>query len=272
MAEIRLQKVIADAGVCSRRAAEELIAAGRVTVNGERAQVGSRADPGRDRIEIDERPLPLPVHFVYLAMWKPAGVTSTVADRHAARTVLDLVPASVLREAGRLYPVGRLDRESEGLLLLANDGEWAERVLHPSHGVEREYAVGIGAALSSEQERALRHGIALDEGTAMLIGLRMATPTETRRFLAAAEPGLDPGVWYRVTLGHGWKRQVRRMFAAVGAPVERLARVRIGTLGLRGLRAGEIRRLAPGEVSRIGRLPPPADTPARPRSGGTRFG
>jgi 23S rRNA pseudouridine2605 synthase len=251
MPEIRLQKALADAGVSSRRAAEGLIAAGRVTVNGERAAIGVRVDPGRDRVEVDGQPLPAPPARIYLAIWKPAGVTSTVADRHAARSVLDLLPDSIVAPSGRLYPVGRLDRDSEGLLLLTNDGAWTDLVLHPSHGVEREYAVGVARPLALDQADALRRGIQLEEGVASLIRLRPASRTETLTLLAAAGEGPDAAAWYRVTLGHGWKRQVRRMFDAVDAPVVRLIRVRIGTLGLRGLRVGGVRQLEPSEATRL---------------------
>jgi len=151
---VRIQKALADAAVASRRAAEALVEAGRVTVNGQRAVVGQRVRVHVDAIEVDGRPIGERPQAVHLALHKPAGVTSTVSDRHAARTVVDLVPSGVARRAGRLYPVGRLDRESEGLILLTNDGDWAQRISHPSHGVEREYALGLVRA-GREQARTL---------------------------------------------------------------------------------------------------------------------
>ena len=138
----RISKVLAAAGVASRRGADALVAAGRVTVDGRAAALGEKVDPATQAIAVDGRPLRTPdARPLYLALHKPAGVTSTVRDRHAERTVVDLVPADLAR-GGRLYPVGRLDQDSEGLILLTNDGDWAEHVLHPRYEVEREYAVG----------------------------------------------------------------------------------------------------------------------------------
>lgn len=247
MPEVRLQKALADAGIASRRAAEALIVAGRITVDGTRATLGQRVDPGRSAIAVDGRPLvaaPAPVH---LALHKPAGVTATVADRHAAATILDVVPRDVLDRAGRLYPVGRLDRESEGLLLLTNDGAWADRVLHPRYEIEREYAVGVLAPLDQQQRHALLSGFDLEEGRATFNALRAATAAETAGLLASVGPGPVNVAWYRVTLAQGWKRQVRRMFAAAGVSVVRLVRVRIGPVRLGSLRSGEVRVLTRSE-------------------------
>src|SRR5262245_28655374 len=146
---VRIQKALADAGVASRRRAEELVAAGRVTVNGEAALIGQQVDPARDTLAVDGSPVGAAQKRLYLMLAKPAGVTSTVSDRHAERTVIDLVPQATRAKARRLFPVGRLDKDSEGLLLLTNDGDWAQRMLHPSHGVERDYAVGIDARLTA---------------------------------------------------------------------------------------------------------------------------
>ena len=258
----RLGKVLAGAGVASRRGADALIAAGRVTVDGRVATLGESADPARQAIAVDGRPVAAvaAVH-VYLAVHKPAGVTSTAADRHAARTVLELVPPDLAPRGTRLYPVGRLDLDSEGLLLLTNDGAWTDRVLHPRYGVEREYAVAVGTPLGREQREALAAGIPLEEGIARLVALRPATRTETSRLGELLVPRPSPGsTWYRVILAHGWKRQVRRMFSAVGAPVERLVRVRVGTLRL-DLPSGAARRLSPAEVRRLGAARPGGDPP-----------
>jgi cytidylate kinase len=252
MAEgVRLQKVLADAGVCSRRQAETLISAGRVTVNGAAATLGQRVEPTADRITIDGQPVAGAPAAVYLVLAKPAGVTSTVADRHAARTVLDVVPRDVVARAGRLYPVGRLDRESEGLILLTNDGDWAQRLLHPSHEVEREYAVALDVPLSAAQRRALGRGVEMEEGIGRVSGLRRLPAREVDG-LAESVSGHPHGlVWYAVILRQGWKRQLRRMFAAVGAPVQRLVRVRFGTLLLAGMRLGDARELSVAEAAAV---------------------
>ncbi len=271
MPQERLQKVLAAAGVASRRSSETLIAAGRVTVDGRTARVGDQADPETQVIEVDGRPIGRTSTLVYLALHKPAGVTSTVRDRHAETTVLDLVPTALVPDGVRLYPVGRLDQDSEGLLLLTNDGEWAERVLHPRFGVEREYAVGLRQALAEEQVTALIGGVRLDEGLARLAQpLRRSTGAESRRLEALLDPPAAGLTWYRAVLAQGWKRQLRRMFGAVGAPIDRLVRVRIGHLRLsESLPSGRARRLKADEIRRLGagRAGP---TPAVRRSGAGR--
>jgi 23S rRNA pseudouridine2605 synthase len=271
----RLQKVLAAAGVASRRASESLIAEGRVTVDGKRAQLGMQVDPERAVIAVDGRVIGGTSVPAYLLLHKPAGVTSTVRDRHAATTVLDLIPTALVPEGGRLYPVGRLDQDSEGLLLLTNDGAWADRVLHPRHGVEREYAIGLRAPLTGAQVDALRAGVKLEEGLATLVGLRGTTEVETRRLEALVDPPPGALVWYRAVLAQGWKRQLRRMFGAVGAPIERLVRVRIGPVRIDDLASGRARRLRAPEVrglasgggrSRAGaQASPPASPDSRPR-------
>ncbi|OGN87341.1 MAG: hypothetical protein A2X23_05740 [Chloroflexi bacterium GWC2_73_18] len=259
MPEERLQKVLAAAGVASRRAAEALVAAGRVTVDGRVAVVGERVDPERAVVAVDGRPVGPVRRHVYLVLAKPMGVTSTVADRHAARTVLELVPAELRAEAGRLYPVGRLDRDSEGLLLLTNDGAWAERLLHPRYEVEREYSVGLRRPLGEIQVDALTRGIGMTEGLARLEVLRPASAVEVRRLVGLLDPPPPPLTWYRATLRQGWKRQLRRMFVAVGAPIARLVRVRIGTIRLAELRTGETRQLSGREIGRLAALARDAD-------------
>jgi 23S rRNA pseudouridine2605 synthase len=269
VAEERLQKVLASAGIASRRASEALISAGRVTVDGRRAGVGDKVDPATARIEVDGLPVGVGVSRTHLALHKPAGVTSTTQDRHAATTVLDLLPTALVPDGARLYPVGRLDQDSEGLLLLTNDGEWAERVLHPRYGVEREYAVALARPLEPDQVRGLGIGVRLEEGTARLAApLRTATPVETRRLAALLDPEPDPRlVWYRATLAQGWKRQIRRMFAAVGAPVQRLVRVRIGPVRIDGLASGASRRLKAPEIRSLGEGRLTSSRPASRASG-----
>lgn len=254
MPEERLQKVLAAAGVASRRASEALIAAGRVRVDGKVAKLGDQVDPEKVLIEVDGVQVGAGAARAYVALHKPAGVTSTTRDRHADTTVLDLLPTALVADGTRLYPVGRLDRDSEGLLLLTNDGEWADHVLHPRFGVQREYAVALASPLDHAQAKALRDGIPLEEGLATLDApLRPATGTETRRLVELLNPAPGPGfTWYRATLAQGWKRQIRRMFAAVGAPIERLVRVRIGAVRLDDLPSGRARLLKAPEVRALG--------------------
>ena len=201
--------------MASRRGADELVAAGRVTVDGRPAVLGQKVDPAEQAVEVDGRRSGAESRPRYLALHKPAGVTSTVQDRHAATTVIDLVPAD-LSAGVRLYPVGRLDQDTEGLILLTNDGDWAEHVLHPRYGVEREYAVALSRPLTREQAEALETGVELDEGVATVTGLRGQTDTEDRLLAELLEPAPEPRLtWVRVTLHQGWKRQLRRMFGEV---------------------------------------------------------
>ena len=248
----RLQKVLAASGVASRRASEVLVATGRVTVDGKVAGIGAKVDPERSIIAVDGRVIGGASEPAYLLLHKPAGVTATVRDRHASRTVLDMLPTALVPEGARLYPVGRLDQDSEGLLILTNDGAWADRVLHPRHGIEREYAIGLRPPLSAEQVATLQAGIPLDEGLATVTGLRATTDTETRRLSELLSPPPADLTWYRAILAQGWKRQLRRMFGAVGAPIERLVRVRIGPVRLEDLPSGRARRLRAPEIRGLG--------------------
>ena len=255
MPEERIQKILAAAGVASRRAAEALVAEGRVRIDGRVAKIGQKVDPELASIEVDGRAVGIGATRAYVALHKPAGVTSTTRDRHAATTVLDLVPTALVPDGTRLYPVGRLDQDSEGLLLLTNDGDWAEHVLHPRFGVEREYALALAAPLTSDQIRALNAGIRLDEGIARLAApLRPASRTETAQLAGTIDPHPDADLaWYRAVLAQGWKRQLRRMFGAVGVPIHRLVRVRIGSVGLGDLRSGRARPLKTVEIERLTR-------------------
>jgi 23S rRNA pseudouridine2605 synthase len=242
MASERLQKVIARAGVVSRRAAEQLVADGRVTVNGRRAVLGDAADPARDRIEIDGRPLERAAPPIHLAVHKPRGFLSSARDERGRRSVLALVDTG----GERLWPAGRLDVESEGLMLLTNDGEWANRVLHPRYGTEREYAALVSPPPTRQQLDRLRAGVVLEDGPARVLTARHAPPPPE----VARERG-EAGAWIRVRIGEGRKREVRRLFEAVGTRVERLVRTRLGPLTLAGLREGEWRRLRPREVAEL---------------------
>ena len=242
MASERLQKLIARAGLASRRGAEQLIEDGRVRVNGALASLGDSADPDRDRIEVDGRPLAAAAPAIHLAVHKPRGFLSSARDERGRRSVVSLVQAG----GERLWPAGRLDVDSEGLMLLTNDGEWANRVLHPRYGTEREYAALVTPPPTPAQLSRLRAGVALEDGVARLLSARRAPPP--REIVRARR---ETGEWLRVRIGEGRKREVRRLFAAVGADVERLVRTRIGPLTLAGLREGEWRRLRPAEVAAL---------------------
>jgi 23S rRNA pseudouridine2605 synthase len=283
MPEERIQKVLATAGVASRRKAEALVATGRVRIDGVVATVGQKVNPVVSTISVDGTPVGIGVARAYVALHKPAGVTSTTQDRHADTTVLDLIPTALVPDGTRLYPVGRLDLDSEGLILLTNDGEWAERVLHPRFGVEREYAVALAQPLTPDQVRLLNAGIRLEEGLALLAApLRATTSIENRQLAGTIDPEPDPSfVWYRATLAQGWKRQLRRMFGALDAPILRLVRVRIGVVRLGDMRSGRARNLKNPEVKGLAALanvplanpaatrgaPMPQPVPSPPRPG-----
>jgi 23S rRNA pseudouridine2605 synthase len=244
MARERLQKLIARAGLSSRRGAEQLIADGRVRVNGALASLGDSADPETDRVEVDGRLLEAAAAPVHLAVHKPRGYLSSARDERGRRSVVSLVEAS----GERLWPAGRLDVESEGLLLLTNDGEWANRVLHPRYGNEREYAALVTPPPTRPMLNRLLSGVPLDDGPARLLAARFeAPPPEVRRERA------EDGAWLRVRLGEGRKREVRRLFAEIGCDVVRLIRTRFGSLTLAGLREGEWRRLRPSETAALAR-------------------
>jgi 23S rRNA pseudouridine2605 synthase len=230
---IRLQKVLADRGVASRRAAEDLMREGRVRVAGEVVrEMGTRVAPDAP-IEVDGRAVAPPTAHRYVVLNKPRGIVSTARDERGRPTVVEMLGA---RE--RLYPVGRLDEDSEGLVLLTNDGVWAERVLHPRYGHEREYEVSVAGPVPAAAVAALRRGIVLEEGMARAAHVSVA--------------GGARGSTLRMVLNTGWKRQVRRMCAAVGLRVLRLRRVRLGPLELGRLRPGAWRELTSREIRALG--------------------
>ena len=242
MASERLQKLVARAGIASRRKAEELIADGRVRVNGTVAHLGQSADPERDVIEVDGRPLAGAVPAIHLAVHKPRGFLSSARDERGRRSVVSLVDA----EGQRLWPAGRLDVESEGLMLLTNDGDWANRVIHPRYENEREYAALVAPSPSRATLRRLLDGITLEDGPARLLAARHAPPPRE-----VDRDRTEEGAWLRVRIGEGRKREVRRLFGAVDAQVERLVRTRFGSLTLAGLHEGQWRHLRPSEVAAL---------------------
>jgi 23S rRNA pseudouridine2605 synthase len=222
----RLQKVLARSGFGSRRVCENLIAAERVRVNGEIAVLGRRVDVEADAVEVDGVPVSVREGLVHYLLNKPAGVVTTASDPQGRPTVVELVPAEP-----RVFPVGRLDADTEGLLLLTNDGDLTHRLTHPSFGVEKEYLAEVDGEPAPGDIRRLREGVDLEDGH-----------TAPARVAALA-----PNV-LRLTIHEGRNRQIRRMCAAVGHPVLRLVRTRIGPVTDRSLRPGEWRALEPAEV------------------------
>lgn len=225
----RLQKVLAATGYGSRRACEELIAEGRVTVNGEVATLGRRVDADNDQIEVDGAPVATKAGLVHYLLNKPAGVVTTADDPQGRKTVVMLVP-----DEPRVFSVGRLDADSEGLLILTNDGELTHRLTHPSFGVEKEYLVHVEGDPSDRAINKLRKGVELDGG--------MTAPAKVTK--------LGQGT-LRVTIHEGRNRQIRRMCETVGHPVVRLVRTRIGPIFDPDLKPGKWRHLTPEEVRKL---------------------
>ena len=226
----RLQKVLARAGMGSRRTAEALIAEGRVTVDGEVAILGRRVDPERARIEVDGVPVPVAADLVSYLLNKPSGVVSTASDPQGRRTVVDLVPSEP-----RVFPVGRLDYDSEGLLVLTNDGELTQLLTHPKHGVAKAYLAEVVGVPTAGEVRKLREGVELDDG--------ITAPAKV-----AVVAKHDDGAALELVIHEGRNRQVRRMCEAIGHPVTRLVRTRIGPLSDARLAPGEWRPLRADEV------------------------
>lgn len=236
MASERLQKILAQAGVASRRAAEEMITAGRVAVDGQVvSQLGAKADPERQRVTLDGQPLPSPEAKQYWLVHKPVGVVSTVRDPQGRRRVVDLLPPEV---RARLYPVGRLDYDSEGLVLMTNDGELAYRLMHPRYKVPKVYRVWVSGKPTPEALAQLRAGVMIDGKSTAPARVYIKGGDEQRSKLA-------------FVIHEGRKREVRLMCAAVGHPVQRLLRVAMGPLHLGELPEGACRRLSPAEVAEL---------------------
>lgn len=227
----KLQKVLARLGIASRRVAEVMIAEGRVTVNDEVATVGQRVNSSRDEVEVDGVRVSVRPDLVYYLLNKPVDVISTASDPQGRKTVMDLIP-----ENPRVFPVGRLDRESEGLLLLTNDGEMTYRLTHPSFGIPKEYFVTISGKMSRSTLRILREGVELEDGR--------TAPAK----VSQVEKGL-----LRIMIHEGRNRQIRRMCAEVGHPVHRLIRTRIGPISDRKLAPGTFRELTMKEIRSLER-------------------
>lgn len=247
----RLQKIIAAAGITSRRAAEEMILDGRVSVNGVVVtELGTKADLAIDRITVDGVLLRPTEKLYYVLLHKPAGYVTSLKDPQGRQLVTELV-----QDVGaRLFPVGRLDYNSEGLLLMTNDGEWANRLMHPRHQVDKEYHVRVRGKVDPQQIRRLAEGVELEDGHASGASVR----------LLKADQSND---WLSITIREGRNRQVRRMCSAVGLSVVRLRRIRYGNLTLGGLKPGEYRLLTTEEAQSLDAPPPPQVKRAeRPRA------
>lgn len=255
MAEDRVQKILARAGYGSRRASEELITSGRVRINGVMAVLGSKADPQRDTITVDNQPIAREQAPVYIALNKPQGILSEVSPEEPRETVRDLVPIP-----GHMFIVGRLDLESEGLILLTNDGELANKLTHPRYGHEKEYRVLVGQRPDEDQLNAWRRGIVLEDG-------HRTAPAQAR-----LEGLAGKNAWLRVILNEGRKRQIREMGKLTGLPVLRIIRIRIGSLLLGELKPGQWRHLRPDEIRALRTTKPTLPVGRGPRRETRRAG
>ncbi|MBI5410715.1 MAG: rRNA pseudouridine synthase [Nitrospirae bacterium] len=231
----RLQKVIADSGLASRRKAEEMIAQGRVTVNGRTVrELGTKVDPDRDHVKVDGRHLrPVPPS-VFLMLNKPKGYMSSLSDPAGRQTITDLLPGVGLR----VFPVGRLDYDSEGLMLLTNQGELAQALLHPRYHVPKTYLIKVKGVLTDEEITSLERGVEMEDG--------LTAPASVKKVRKAEENS-----WLEITIHEGRKHQVKRMLEVVGHPVIKLTRVRFGPLNLRDLPLGEYRYLTDREANAL---------------------
>lgn len=236
----RLQKILAQAGYGSRRACEELILQGRVRVNGQVVtQLGTRADPRYDVIEVDGQRVRLPETYTYILLHKPAGVVTTRHDPHAKRTVMELIQGVI----APVFPVGRLDADTTGALLLTDDGELAYRLTHPRYGIPKTYLAEVRGEVEEHALRRLREGLQLEDG--------LTAPAQVNK--VRYQPQRQTTL-LRITIHEGRKRQVKRMCQAVGHPVVRLHRERFGPLSLRDLPLGAWRHLTAEEVTALKRV------------------
>jgi 23S rRNA pseudouridine2605 synthase len=232
--EQRIQKILAQMGIASRRKAEELIIEGRVTVNGKIATIGMKADPAKDHIKVDGRLLVKPEPKIYLVFNKPVGVVTSLSDPEGRPTIKDFLKGIKYR----VFPVGRLDYDSEGLLLITNDGDFAHCVLHPSKKIPKTYVVKVKGIIQEDAMERLRRGVRLEDG--------LTAPAKVKKVRLS-----ESNSWIEITIYEGRKRQVRRMLEKVGYPVIKLRRITIGSLKLGDLRPGEMRRLTVEEVKNL---------------------
>jgi len=246
----RLQKILARVGYGSRRACEEIVAAGRVRVNGQVAGLGDSADVETDRIQVDGRTIQAPETPVYIALNKPRGVISAVTSPDPRPTVVDLVDVPE-----KVYPVGRLDADSEGLILLTNDGDLTNRLTHPRYGHEKEYRVLVARRPDDVQLNAWRRGVVLEDGY------------RTQPVQLTVENPYGKGIWLRIVMREGRKRQIRETGSLLGLPVVKIIRVRIGSLRLGNIKPRQWRFLTPQEVKDLkseGKKQPDRKKPSKP--------
>ena len=232
--EERVQRALARAGFGSRRACEQLIADGRVTVDGVVATLGDKLDGTVSAVRVDGLEVNLDPDVRYYALHKPPGVVTTMRDPQGRPDIRGFLPS----DGPRVFPVGRLDRDSEGLLLLTNDGELANRLMHPSHGVEKEYLAEVEGEPTARQVARVRSGIDLDDGPARAVRARVVAASRGRGAV-------------RLVMTEGRKREVRRLLAAVGLPVTRLVRLRVGPITLDGMSPGDVRPLQRAEIQAL---------------------
>jgi len=249
MALERIQKILSAAGVCSRREAEELIVEGKVRVNGKAVtELGFKADPEADVIKVGNRVVRPPAVKLYIILNKPRGYISTLDDPKKRKTVIELLG----KGAPRVYPVGRLDYDTEGLLLLTNDGDFANAVMHPSRGVLKTYEVKVDGVMSDAAIAKMSRGVRLEDG--------MTAPARVRKMKLT-----DTNSWIEVTIHEGRYRQVRRMCEALGHPALKVKRTKVGPLSSRGVPLGQYRELTPNEVKAVlesvGKKPGPGAGP-----------
>lgn len=229
--EQRIQKIIAQMGIASRRKAEDLIAEGRVTVNGKIAEIGMKADPSKDHLKVDGKLLIRREPKIYLMFNKPKGVVTSLADPEGRQTIKDYLKGVRYR----VFPVGRLDYDSEGLLLLTNDGEFANALMHPSGKIQKTYVVKVRGIISDSKIQKLRQGVGLEDGKTLPARARFVRQSENNS-------------WIEITITEGRKRQVRRMVEAIGHPALKLRRISVSSVKLSGLKIGELRPLSEKEL------------------------
>ncbi|WP_455378684.1 pseudouridine synthase [Petrachloros mirabilis] len=235
---VRLQKLIAGTGIASRRKAEEMIAAGRVTVNGKVVtELGTKVDPARDHVKVDGKHISAAQPFVYLMLNKPKNVMSTLDDPGGRTTVKDYLRGVSVR----VFPVGRLDFDSEGLMLLTNNGDLAQALLHPRYHVPKTYLIKVKGVLTDDEIRKLGEGVRLEDG--------MTSPAHVKKVRK-----VEANSWLEITIGEGRKHQVKRMLESVGHPVIKLMRIRMGPLSLGDLEPGEFRFLTDREANALREL------------------